>query len=198
MKLRKCISWLLIAMMLFSLTACGATDQVKLAGEWKGTVDISAHLAQVPGLKEEPKDITFDLIFVFGSDGTFEAIIDRYSVKVMVDKLLDLVADAMSDSAKENGLSDRELRELLQTHVDMDAIVDSVEKSLQNGFYLYRDGVIYLSAEDDLQEDPQAHAQERLVVTLAGDTLVVEQIVSISYQHEQMLGGVLPLTLYKQ
>ena len=198
MKLRKCISWLLIAIMLFSLTACGATDQVNLEGEWKGTVDISAHLAQVPGLQEPPKDITFDLIFVFGSDGTFEAIIDRYSVKVMVDKLLDLVAEAMADAAKENGLSDRELRELLETHVDMDAIVASVEKSLQNGFYVYRDGVIYLSAEDDLREDPQDNAQEQLVVSLTGDTLVVEQIVTVSYQHEQMLSGVLPLTLYKQ
>lgn len=195
MRFRCMISVALALILVLSLTACGSAQGTDLTGEWKGTVDISSHLTQIPGLREVPKDITFDLIFVFGDDGTFEAIIDQYSVKLMVDKLLDVVAEALSETAQQKGLSDRELRTILESAVDTDKIVDSVQQSLQSGFYLYADGVIYLSSQPN--PTPET-AQEHLQVTVSGDTLTVEQIITDSYQHEQMLSGVLPLTMQKQ
>ena len=194
MKLRRILPVLLTFIIILSLTGC-STQSTVLTGEWKGTVDISAQLTQRPGLKEPPEDITFDLIFVFGDDGSFEAIIDQYSVKLMVDKLLDVVAEALSETARQKGMSDQELRTILESAVDTDEIVASVRESLQNGYYLYAEGMIYLSA----QPNPTAEtAQEHLQVTVSGDTLILEQIISDNYQHDDMLTGILPLTLYKQ
>lgn len=198
MKLRKFLTVLLLAALLLSLVACTDAGETDLTGEWKGTVDISSHLSDIPGLPETPSGITFDLIFVFEEDGGFEAIIDQYSVTLMVDKLLDIVADALLETAQLKGISDQELRQMLRSTVDTDQIVASVQGSLQNGYYLYRDGVIYLSAQDDLVEDPAENAQEHLQVTVSADALTVHQIIMDSYQHEQMISGVLPLTLYKQ
>ena len=196
MKRFRCmLSAALVLVLVFCLSGCGSTQSTALTGEWKGTVDISAHLTQIPGLQKPPEDITFDLIFVFGDDGSFEAIIDQYSVKLMVDKLLDIVAAALSDTAQQKGMTEQELRAVLESAVDTDEIVASVQSSLQNGYYLYTDGVIYLSS----QPDPTAEtAQEHLIVSVSGDTMTVAQIVTDSFQHEQMLTGVLPLTLYKQ
>ena len=198
MKLRLFLTVVLAALLLLSLTACADTAETDLTGEWKGTVDISPHLADVPGLQETPSGITFDLIFVFGDDGTFEAIIDQYSVKLMVDKLLDIVAASLSETAQQKGISDHELRLILESAVDTDQIVASVQGSLQNGYYLYQNGVIYLSAQDNLAGNPSGNAQEHLQVTVSEDALTVHQIITDNFQHEQMIGGVLPLTLYKQ
>ena len=193
MKFRHILSVLLAFIIVITLSAC-ATRSTVLTGEWKGTVDISAQLTQIPGLKAPPENITFDLIFVFGDDGTFEAIIDQYSVRLMVDRLLDIVADSLSETARQKGVTEQELRTILESAVDTDGIVDSVQDSLQNGYYLYADGVIYLSAEPN----PTAEtAQERLQVTVSGDALTVERIESDG-QQQQMLTDVLPLTMYKQ
>ena len=194
MRFKRILSVVLVFTILMALTGCGAQSTV-LTGEWKGTVDISAQLAQIPGLQKAPTDITFDLVFVFGDDGTFEAIIDQYSVKLMVDKLLDLVAETLSETAQQKGMTDHELRTILESAVDTDEIVDSVQDSLQNGYYLYADGIIYMSSEPN----PTAEtAQEHLQVTVTGNTLTVESIVSDSFQQEQMITDVLPLTMYKQ
>lgn len=194
MKFRRILPVVLTFIIILSLIGC-STQSTVLTGEWKGTVDISAQLTQIPGLQKPPEDITFDLIFVFGDDGSFEAIIDQYSVKLMVDKLLDVVTEALSETAKEKGVSDQELRTILESAVDTDEIVASVQDSLQNGYYQYADGVIYLSA----QPNPTAEtAQEHLQVTVSGDTLILEQIISDSFQHEQILIGILPLTMEKQ
>ena len=193
MRFRRILSVVLTFIIILSLTACD-TQSTVLTGEWKGTVDISSQLTQIPGLQEMPKDITFDLIFVFGVDGTFEAIIDQYSVKLMVDKLLDIVAENLSETAQKKGVSDQELRTILETAVDTEEIVDSVQDSLQNGYYLYKDGVIYLSSEPN---PTPGTAQEHLQVTVSGDMLVVEGVVSDQYQ-QQMLSDILPLTMQKQ
>lgn len=195
MRFKRILSVVLAFIIILVLTGCGSTQATVLTGEWKGTVDISAYLSQVPGLQTPPSDITFDLVFVFGDDGSFEAIIDQYSVKLMVDKLLDVVAEALSETAQQKGVSDQQLRTILESAVDTDEIVASVQDSLQNGYYLYADGVIYLSA----QPNPNAEtAQEHLQVTVSGDTLILEQIISDSFQHEQVLTEVLPLTMQKQ
>ena len=193
MKFRRILSVLLAFIIVITLSACAPRSTV-LTGEWKGTVDISAQLTQIPGLKAPLENVTFDLIFVFGDDGTFEAIIDQYSVRLMVDRLLDIVADSLSETARQKGVTEQELRTILESAVDTDGIVDSVQDSLQNGYYLYADGVIYLSAEPN----PTAEtAQERLQVTVSGDALTVERIESDG-QQQQMLTDVLPLTMHKQ
>lgn len=195
MRFRCILSVALALILVLSLTGCGNPQATALTGEWKGTVDISTYLTQATGLEKPPEDITFDLIFVFGDDGSFEAIIDQYSVKLMVDKLLDIVAEALSGTAQEKGMTDRELRTVLESAVDTDRIVESVQDSLQNGYYLYAGDVIYLSS----QPDPTAEtAQEHLIVSVSGDTMTVRQIITDNFQHEQMLVDVLPLTLYKQ
>lgn len=195
MRFRCILSVALALVFVFLLTGCTNTQSVDLTGEWVATVDISDSLADVPGVEEPLSDIAFDLVFVFGDDGSFEAIIDQYSVEVMVDKLLDIVAQALSEKAQLNGISEQELRKLLESAVDMDQIVGSVQDSLQNGYYVYADGVIYLSSEPN----PTAEtAQEHLMVTISGDTLTVNQIVSDSFQHDPMLSGLLPLTFHKQ
>ena len=198
MKFRKIIAAALVVAMLLLLTSCGAPAETELTGEWKGTVDISQHLSQLSTVEIAENEITFDLIFIFGANGSFEAIVDQYSVKLMVEKLLDIVAEQLQETADEKGISKQELRKILESAVDTDALVASVQNSLQNGYYLYRDGVIYLSAEDNLAADPQKNAQEHLSVSVSGDTMVVQQITTDSYQHEQVLGGMLPLTFYKQ
>ena len=198
MKLRKVLTAVLAVALLFSLSACAGTAETDLTGEWKGTVDISAHLSDIPGLSETPSGITFDLIFVFGEDGTFESIIDQYSVRLMVDKLLDMVAAALSETAQSKDISEQELRKILESAVDTDQIVASVRDSLQNGYYLHQNGVIYLSAQNDLAENPTENAQEHLEISVSGDMLTVNQIITDNYQHDQMIGGVLPLTFYRQ
>lgn len=194
MRFRRILPVLLTFLILLSLSGC-STQTTVLTGEWKGTVDISAQLTQIPGLQKPPEDITFDLVFVFSDDGTFEAIIDQYSVKLMVDKLLDIVAENLSETAQQKGVSDHELRTILESAVDTDEIVDSVQDSLQNGFYLYAEGVIYLSSDPD--PTPET-AQEHLLVTVSGDTLTVEQIVSDRHLQDQILADVLPITMHKQ
>lgn len=198
MKFQGIIVVAVVTALLLMLSSCAADSGPNLTGEWKGTVDISDHLAQIPGLEMPVQDITFDLIFVFGTDGRFEAIVDQYSVKLMIDHLLDYVADALKDTAAEQGIDEQELRKRVESAVNTDQLVDSVRNSLQNGYYLYRDGVIYLSAEDNLTGDPAKNAQEHLAVVVNGNKMIVEQIITDNYQHEQILGGVLPLTLYKQ
>ena len=192
----KCVlSVALVLALVFSLVGCSNTSTVDLTGEWVATVDISDSLAEIPGIEQPLSGITFDLVFVFSDDGAFEAIVDQYSVKLMVEKLLDVVAEALSEKAHLSGISEPELRETLEASVDMDQIVESVQNSLQNGYYQYIDGVIYLSS----QPDPTAEsAHEHMQVTVSGDTLTVEKIVSDNFQHDQMLSGLLPLTFQKQ
>lgn len=195
MKFRRILAVVLTFIIILSFTGCGSTGQTLLTGEWKGTVDISPLLAQLPGLKEPPTDITFDLIFVFGDDGTFEAIIDQYSVKLMVDKLLDIVAETLSDAAQQKGMTDHELRTILESAVDTDEIVDSVQNSLQNGYYLYENGVIYLSSDPELSAET---AQEHLQVTVTASAITVEQVISDMYPQENLLADLLPITMEKQ
>ena len=134
MRLKCILSVALVFLLVISLCGCGSMATVDLTGEWKGTVDISDQLTQIPGLDEPPSGITFDLIFVFGEDGSFEAIVDQYSVKLMVDKLLDVVAAELTETAQEKGLSDAQLRKLLESSVDTEEIVRSTQASLQNGY----------------------------------------------------------------
>lgn len=200
LRIRKLIAVMLALSVMIGLTACasGITDDERLIGEWKGTVDITHHLAGLPDMDVELSDICFDLVFVFEDDGSFEAIVDQYSVRQMVDKLLDVAAEALSKTEKGKGMTQLDLRLNLESAVNTDAIVASVEESIQNGYYTYREGVIYLSNQKDLQQDPETKAQEHMEVSLQGDTLTVTRIVGDIQQHSDILSSLLPLKFTRQ
>lgn len=200
MKLRKLIAIILVLSMVLGLSACASemSDSARLVGEWKGTVDITPYLTGLPNTDVELSGICFDLIFIFEDDGSFEAIVDQYSVRQMVDKLLDVAAKALLETEKGKGMSELDLRLNLESAVNTDEIVASVAESIQSGYYRYRDGIIYLSSENDLKEDPEVRAQEHMEVTLQGDTLTVTKIVGDTQQYSDMPSGVLPLILERQ
>lgn len=199
MKLKRFITLLLALALVVGLLGCtGSKTDTFLVGEWKGRVDLSALLSE---FQEEEfsdldlSDIGFDIVFFFENDNRFQVLVDKYSVTVMIDTLIDRILDLHHATEEKKA----ELRSQLETAIDKDALASSVESSFQSGYYVRMENTIYLSSNlESLLADPKNNRQEEMCIRIENDKLTITDMISQTPLTKGTIADILPITMEKQ
>ena len=202
----KRIMALLLALALcISLGAC--VQESPIAGSWKGTLDYSRILQEELSSEDVWEEIpitgvTLEILFSFDSDGTFSTKITQESIDAMVQTLLDIAVEGLSENLKKRGeeVPTKEiLRKKLQDRIDISALTAPLEFTFGSGYYVYGNNRIYIGSQQrSLQINPEENAAEIMDVSIAGDTITVTQLHSQDMSAETFLPGLLPFDLVKQ
>lgn len=206
---KRILVFLLAFALAVSVSACGGENPV--VGSWKGTLDYSMILREELSSEDVWEEIPIEGIqleiqFDFSADGSFTTTISQESVDAMVESLLALAVEGLTQNLKEQGtaleeldMTKEDLYEKLKDRIDPSTLTAPLEFTFGSGYYVYRNNCIYIgSQERSLRTNPEANSAEIMGVTLAGDTITVLKLYSQDNSAESFLPGLLPFDLVRQ
>lgn len=220
MNMKKLLALLLAVVMVLCMAACSADEDddkksgaankegETIVGEWTGKMDFTEYLntmmSDQMGVDVEADDLSLTITMDLKKNGEMSVEVDEDSAEEMISDLVDYVLDAMVEMLEDQGVSledtgytKDQMREMLMDEMDMDAT--DLVGGFEGGYYVYEDGYIYASSDEDaLNEDPEENAEEIYEVQLKGNTLKIKDIIDANGDSlDDMVPGVLPITLEK-
>lgn len=194
--MKKIIAFLLVLAMLLTLTVGCAkkqqelTLQERLAGIWKGQLDIAGILkAQLGEALEglELENILITVILSFTQDGTYTLDVDEETLTAAIDGLMETLSVYLRNTMEKEmaalGLGSDQILGALSTTVEgfVDKMLDSVRdmdlggqiaKEIKaQGKVLAEVGKLYISESVDAEPDQTTY----LSYTLEGDVLIITE-----------------------
>lgn len=189
--LKSSIALLLIAVLVFSLTACGGNP---IVGKWKYSMNFKEILEkQMESASSDQKeayqvladsvaDISMDLILEFDDKNNVKYYIDEESANAAIDKFKEAVVDAIPKMFEAMGISESDLDEYLKAAgMTLDDVAKSVTESIDfgdfseysgTGTYRAENGKLYTTNEGDTED-----TSKYLEYTISGNTLTITSIV---------------------
>lgn len=211
--MKKYIALLLCLVMVLSLCACGAKEN--LVGTWKANINMAeAFNAEIAAsgdeaMAEAMKLESFDLplILELREDGTCKLSVDNDAMAASVEKLAEALTNGMKSyfvtMLEEQGLEVEDPDEFLAAMgLDLNTLVEEMKNELlsEDTFgeftteckYKAEDGKLYMS--DDLESE--IPTDEYNTYTLEGDTLTLDVgTMVIEEDMEEMSKYMFPMTL---
>ena len=210
--MKKFITFLMVAMMLVSVTACGGSKET-LVGKWETTVAMKEFLYEEleAGMGTEVLDyFEFDKLnvkftFEFKKDNTYVFEVSDKDAEKFVDDLMDIMMDGLEIMVEdEYGMSlddlltfsgmtkDDFVNQMIEGMGGEDALLETIEEAKMEGNYKAEDGKLYLSDGVDKEIDENMYE----VYELKGSKLTFKETVG-SEADEDMLKALFPLEFKK-
>ncbi len=209
-KLSAVLAMLLAVCMLF--VACGgaASDQEKLVGDWKATIEMGTLMEQLmaadPTTAEmfDLSGLTMSFTMTFDKKGVASITMSEAEAQKLVDDVLVLLEDGlkkyMGELAGELGMSLDDMlaasgmtMELLMEQLENEINVDEMLSDLNlegSGQYLAKDGKLFISEDADTPVDENG---EYVEYRFEGSKLILEQGTM-----EEDAAILFPMTLVKK
>jgi len=209
--MKKILAALLSAVMLFAASCAEETPSVSSESAtetWRGTRDWTEELTErwFSDTDYQFSGLTADVTWTFYENGCLTVTYDESSVTAFKERMTKQIEpylrSLVEQSAKEAGLSAEEYC-TGNTGLSFDDVIAGAvaEVSLglddtfagQTGFYEVREGNLLVCAEE---QDGLLSAEEAIRFTRDGDTMILEEIVSLTEESTAESDGFLfPLTL---
>lgn len=209
--MKKWIALFMALVMVLSLVACKKSgnenkdknstatkaEPAPIVGDWAGEINmtelIGALLSEVHGIPFTFEDLTYSVVFTFNADGTYKSAVDEEDGTQIVNNLIDGIVNSLIAAGATE--TEEELREKINSQMDLGAFTESFISDYKAGYYVYKNNRIYM-AEEDMNGKYEENAETVWEITLDSGTMVVEDMLDVEGNSgKDHSYGLLPIVL---
>lgn len=188
--MKRVLAWLMMTLLLLSLTACGSSKNESLEGTWKWNCDMTEMFQegvnQGAGM-DLSTDATMEMVFVLklNEDGTYTLNVDRDALKTSlqtyIDSLIPVAVEMIYQQLEDQGMNRADIDEamaaegvtveeyvqqMMDASIDVDQMMDGLADENESGYFRAAKGKLYLSDKADTFSDDSCAEY-----TLSGGTM---------------------------
>lgn len=182
--MKRVLAWLMMTLLLLSLTACGSSKNESLEGTWKWTMDVTDQIFKENKITEID---TVEMVFVLklNEDGTYTLNVDRDALKTSlqtyIDSLIPVAVEMIYQQLEDQGMNRADIDEamaaegvtveeyvqqMMDASIDVDQMMDGLADENESGYFRAAKGKLYLSDKADTFSDDSCAEY-----TLSGGTM---------------------------